>query len=129
MKKVLIVFIIITYSNTYLGCVSTKQTAYSASELTTNNEPDIDVVTKSSGKFRFKSNTYQTIGDTLVGQGRAIIEDEEQKLERINIALSDISYYSVNNEKHLSTWTYAGIGLGISIIVLAIINEKTIHID
>lgn len=133
MKKVLIVFIIIVYSNSYLGCFSTNYTTYSASELKTNNEPDIDVVTKSSDKFRFKSNTYQTISDTLVGQGCAIIQSEEQKVEKINIALSDIAY-GVSHEEHLSTWSYVGIGLvGASIIGLVIIQDskqskKTSHI-
>ena len=123
MKKVLIVIIIIAYFNSYLGCVSTKHTTYSASELKTNNERDMDVVTKSSDKFRFKSYTYKINGDTLVGQGRAIIQSDEQKLKRIKIALSDIAYCD-SNEKHLNAWSYVGIGLGVSIIVFFIIKES-----
>jgi hypothetical protein len=135
MKKVLIIFIIIAYFNFFFGCSSTKHTTYSTSELATNNNRDIDVVTKESEKFRFKSNTYHTIGDTLVGQGYAMIDDEEQKLERINIALKDI-VYGVSHEEQLSTWTYVGMwAVAAGIIVLVIINDtdsnevkKTSHI-
>jgi hypothetical protein len=123
MKKVLILVIILAYFNTYISCNSTKHTTYSASELATNNERDIDVVTKESEKFRFKSNTYHTIGDTLVGQGYAMIDEEEQKLERINIALKDI-VYGAHHEEKASTWAYVGMGaVAAGIIVLVIIND------
>jgi hypothetical protein len=135
MKRALIFLTIIAYFNSYLGCSSTKHTTYSTSELATNNKREIDVVTKESEKFRFKPNTYQTIGDSLVGQGRIIIGDEEQSLERINIALKDI-VYGVSHEEQLSTWTYVGMwAVAAGIIVLVIINDtdsnevkKTSHI-
>ena len=133
MKKTLIFLIIIAYFNTYIACSSTKHTTYSEAELTTNNERDIDVVTKESEKYRFKRNTYQTIGDSLVGKGRVIIGDEEQKLERINIALRDIAY--VYNEEQGSTWEYVVVGVVVvGIVVLAITTSdpdepgKTAHI-
>jgi hypothetical protein len=133
MKKVLILLIVIAYFNSYLGCSSTKHTSYSTSELATNNKRDIEVVTKESEKFSFKRNTYQTIGDSLVGQGRLITGEEEQKLERINIALKDI-VYSVQYEENLSTWGYVGMGAAVAgIIALVIIYDtndpnKTAHI-
>ena len=129
MKKILILLIILAYFNSYLGCMSTKQSTYSSSELKKSNRRDIEVVTKSSDKFIFKSYTYQTIGDTLVGQGRAIIDNEEQKLRRINIALSDIAY-GVSKEEHLNTWSYIGIGLvAVSIIVISIYKDYNIPLD
>lgn len=133
MKRVFCVFIILSYFYSFLGCMSSKQSTYSASELTTDNNHDMDVVTKSSLKFRFKSNTYQAIGDTLIGQGCAIIDDEEQKVEKVNIALNDIAY-GVYNEEKLSTWSYVGMGvIGASMVVIAIIydsndTKKTSHI-
>jgi len=125
--------VIIAYSNSYLGCMSTKQSTYSASELATNNERDIDIATNGSDKYRFKSNSYHTIGDSLVGQGRVIIGEEEQKLERINIALKNI-VYGVHHEERRSTWAYVGIGAVVAgLIVLYITNDpndskKTAHI-
>jgi len=133
MEKVLIIFIIVAYFNSYLGCSSSRHTTYSASELTTNNEHDIDVVTKESEKFRFRSNTYQIIGDSLVGQGRVIIGDKEQKLERINIALKDIAY-GVYHEERSSIWAYVGIGVFVAGIIVFYItkdpndSKKTAHI-
>ena len=133
MKKVLNLLIIIAYCNVYFACTSTKHTTDSASELTTNYDRNLVVVTKNSDRFSFKSNTYHAIGDTLIGQGCALIGDEEQKVERINIAMSDISY-GIYNEEQISTWSYVGMGLvGASIITIAIMNDsndlkKTSHI-
>jgi hypothetical protein len=120
MKKVLIILIIIAYFNCYLGCSRTKHTTYSSAELATNNNRDIEVVTKESEKFRFKSNTYYTIGDTLVGQGYTMIDDEEQKLERINKGLKDIVYSDPYEEK-LSTWGYVGMGAAVAGIIALVI--------
>ena len=64
-----------------------------------------------------------------------MIDDEELKLERINIALKDI-VSSDHHEEKLSTWAYVGMGAAVAgIIALVIIydtdsNEvkKTAHI-
>ena len=125
MKKVLITFIIIAYLNSYLGCMSTKTTSYSASALGTENELDMYVVTKDSEKYKLKSNTFKTIDDTLVGRGCAIIEGEEQKLKWVKIAVNDIGY-GYSTEEQISFYTYVGIALAIPIIVYLAIKDKEV---
>jgi hypothetical protein len=105
MKKVVTLFLIITYMNCYLGCYKTS--VLQKPDVNTN-DPKLSVTTNGGKKISFDSNMYKFVNDTLFGVGQELIKGESQKSQMMKIALADISSVEITESVDKAVYLIIG---------------------
>lgn len=84
---------------------------------------EIYVKTKSKKTYYYKTNSYQFVNDTLIGQGQILIWEEKQEPDSIKISVANIEqvkYQETDRTGSIIGFVIVGSVVGLAIYFLAV---------